>query len=254
MQYRPRQTALHRLHPLTKLLWLVWTTVVVVFCDSIVLSLVCAVYAVVFLWWAGARPLCGRGLGLWLFLGLAVFTTHALFVHTGVPVIGPITDTGLHSGLLVVGRLMTVILMSAVFVITTEPFSMASALMQVGLPYRWGFALVAALRMAAVLRVEVHHVYRAQLVRGVAYDAAPLRRWWLLIRHLCLPLLVSSLRAACLLSQSMEGRGFGSHRRRTYMREIPTSRCDATALVLLVVFTIALLWYGVTRVRVGGAL
>ena len=242
MKYVPGQTTLHRLHPLTKLIWLLWVTVLVFVSDSVVLPLACAGCAVVLLWWAGVRPLRMGGLRLWVLLGLAVLLTHTLFIRTGNPVFGPITDVGLRSGLRVMGRLMTVILMSAVFVITSEPSSIACALMRAGLPYRWGFALVAALRLAAIFRVEVHQVYRAQLVRGVAYDTAPPRKWWLTLRHLCLPLLVSALRTAHLLSLSMEGRSFGLHRHRTYVREMPMSRRDGIAFLLLIASLIAAVW------------
>jgi energy-coupling factor transport system permease protein len=126
-----------------------------------------------------------------------------------------------------------VVLLSTLFVITTEPFSLACALMRFGLPYRWGFALVTAMRLAPVFRLEAHQVYRAQLVRGVAYDRRGPRRWWLVIRHLTLPMFVSALRAAHGLALSMEGRAFGLHPRRTFMRQTPFALRDAVAAALL---------------------
>ena len=142
------------------------------------------------------------------------------------------------------GRLLAVILMSSLFVQTTEPFSLACGLMGIGLPYRWGFSLVTALRLAPIFRLEAHHIYRAQLARGVAYDTAGPRRWWLILRHLCLPLLVSALRTAHSLSLSMEGRAFGLHRRRTYMREVTAGARDVVAGALLVLSIVLAVWYG----------
>jgi energy-coupling factor transport system permease protein len=105
--------------------------------------------------------------------------------------------------------------------------------MNIGLPYRWGFALITALRLAPLFRLEAHHVYRAQLIRGVALDGAGPARWLSLLRHLCFPLLVSALRTAHHLALSMEGRAFGLCPRRTSARELPFGRRDWVALILL---------------------
>ena len=140
-----------------------------------------------------------------------------------------------ESELAALGRLLAVILMSALFVMTTESFSLACALMRVGLPYRWGFTLVTALRLAPIFRLEAHHIYRAQSVRGVAYDAKGPRKWYLILRHLCLPLLVSAMRTAHCLSLSMEGRAFGLYPQRTYLREVTVGPGDVVAGILLLV-------------------
>jgi energy-coupling factor transport system permease protein len=182
-----------------------------------------------------------------MILAIGITALHAAVGREGGEIVGPVTDVGLVNGVRAAGRLLAVILMSTLFVTTTEPVSLACALMGVGLPYRWGFALVTALRLAPIFRVEAHHVYRAQLVRGVAYDAAGPRRWWLILRRLCLPLLVSALRTAHSLSLSMEGRAFGLHRQRTYMRPVSVSGRDLVAGALLGLSVLAAVWYGWVR-------
>ena len=102
-----------------------------------------------------------------------------------------------------------------------------------------------ALRLAPVFGLEAHHVRRAQLVRGVAYDAAPPRKWWLMLRCLCFPLLVSAVRTAHSLSLSMEGRAFGLHGRRTFAREVTSTRYDTWLIVLLAVSIVCGLWWAV---------
>jgi len=251
VKYQPDQSVLHRFHPAVKLAWLLWVTVAVFVFDSATLPLLATAGAVGLLWLCGVAPWRIPGGRIFLTLGLALLVTQAAFVRQGEPVLGPVTDAGLVAGLRAMGRLLAVILMSALFVATTEPFSLACALMGMGLPYRWGFALVTALRLAPIFRLEAHHVYQAQLVRGVAYDASGPRRWWLLLRHLYLPLLVSALRTAHSLSLSMEGRAFGLHRERTYMREVAVGRRDLVAAGLLVASVVAALWYGCTRAWTG---
>lgn len=247
MKFQPGQSIVHRLHPVVKLAWLLWVTVAVFVFDSVALPLGAVGCTVVLLGLAGVAPWRIPGVRIWLTLGAAILVTHAAVVREGDPLVGPLTDAGLIAGLRAMGRLLAVIFMSALFVATTEPFSLACALMSIGLPYRWGFALVTALRLAPIFRLEAHHVYRAQLVRGVAYDAVSPRRWWLILRHLCLPLLVSALRTAHSLSLSMEGRAFGLYPKRTYTREVVVSGCDIAAGALLVVSVLVAVCYGCTR-------
>ncbi|UCG15798.1 MAG: energy-coupling factor transporter transmembrane protein EcfT [Phycisphaerales bacterium] len=247
MKYQPGQSTMHRLHPAVKLAWLLWCTVAVFVFSAPTLPVIAAGCAVALLWWSGVAPWRIPGIQAWLTLGIGILFIQVAFIRQGDPVVGPVTSAGLAAGLRAAGRLLAVILMSALFVITTEPFSLACALMGIGLPYRWGFALVTALRLAPVFQVEAHHVYRAQLVRGVAYDTTGPRRWWLLLRHLCLPLLVSALRTAHALSLSMEGRAFGLHRRRTYLRQVAAGRRDVVAGGLLVLSIGLAVWYVWTR-------
>ena len=242
MLFEPGQSLVHRLHPAVKLAWLLWVTVAVFLFDSAVLPLMAVGCAVGLLWLSGTPPWRIPGLRLWLLLGMALLITLAVLIRSGDSLWGPVTTDGLVAGVRAMGRLLAVILMSALFVATTEPFSLACALISVGLPYRWGFALVTALRLAPLFKLEAHQVYQAQLVRGVAYDTAGVRKWWLILRRLCLPLLVSALRTAHLLSLSMEGRAFGLYGRRTYMREVSTSRRDLVAGGLLVASVLLAVW------------
>ena len=247
MRFVPGQSIVHRLHPAVKLAWLLWVTVAVFVFDSALLPLVAVGCAVCLLWRSGVAPWRIPGMRIWLIFGAAILVTHAAVVREGDPLVGPLTTLGLVNGVRAMGRLLAVILMSTLFVVTTEPFSLACALMSIGLPYRWGFTLVTALRLAPVFRLEAHHVYRAQLVRGVAYDATGPRRWWLMLRHLCLPLLVSAMRTAHALSLSMEGRAFGLHPRRTSLRRVVVARRDFVAGALFLASILAAACYGWTR-------
>ncbi len=242
MTFEPGQSLVHRLHPAVKLAWLLWATVAVFVFSSPALPLAVAAAALGLLWYSGAAPQRLPGIRFWLPLGLAILVTQAAVVRDGPPVLGPITTGGLSAGVRALGRLLAVILASTLFVTTTEPVMLTCGLMRIGLPSRWGFALATALRLAPVFRVEAHHVYRAQLARGVAYDARGPRRWWLLLRHLSLPLLTSALRTAHALALSMEGRAFGLHPQRTFSREVTFGRCDVAALALLPASIVVAAW------------
>jgi len=156
-----------------------------------------------------------------------------------------VTAGGVEAGVYVAARFLSVVFLSYLFVLTTAPNDLAYALMQAGLPYRYGFALVTALRLAPIFEQEGQIVYRAQLARGVQYDARSLRRsprhLLTLARQFFLPLLVSALGKVDGMAVSMEGRCFGKYPTRTFRREVHLARQDVIALLILLIAAILLL-------------
>lgn len=235
--YQPGNVFLHRAHPLVKGAWLLFlsTFVFVVPSPWAVLGLVGLAFLLF--------PLChlhlGRLRGLRLIAGTALLLAllQVLFNHQGTALfrLGPLvpTDVGLAAGVYVGGRFLAVVLYSYLFVLTTDPSDLAYALMRAGLPYRFGFALVTALRLAAVFEEEGEIVYRAQLARGIQYDVRSPRRLLTLARQFFTPLLVSALSKVDSLAVSMEGRCFGKYRERTFLKAVSFTRWDGLGLVLL---------------------
>ena len=185
-----------------------------------------------------------RGLRLFAFTGLMLFLIQILFTREGTPLwhAGPfnVTWSGVAAGVYVTGRLLSVILLSYLFVLTTEPNDLAYTLMQIGLPYRYGFMLITALRLVPLFEEEARTVYQAQLVRGIAYDRGGPRRFLTLARQFLLPLLVSAMSKVDALAVSMEGRCFGKYPRRTFLRAVHFTRRDGVALGVLAILTLAL--------------
>jgi energy-coupling factor transport system permease protein len=190
-----------------------------------------------------AFPLAGlplrelRGTRLFVTTALLLCALQILFVRRGATWLqaGPLTITsgGVESGVYVAARFLSVVLLSYLFVLSTAPNDLAYALMRAGLPYRYGFALITALRLAPVFEQEAHVVYQAQLARGVQHDARSPRRFLTLARQFFVPLLVSALGKVDGLAVSMEGRCFGKYPTRTFVREVHPTRLDAVAAILL---------------------
>jgi len=230
--------ALARLHPLVKAGWLLAVTVGVFVTSSapLVLAVLAGLAALVVrdsLW----QRLLGRRLLVWS--GLALFVLQVVFYRRGTPLVFlwppgqrlPVTAEGLARGALIAGRYVIVVLSGQVFALATDPSDLAYALMRAGLPYRYGFALVTALRMVPIFEYEATTVYQAQLVRGVRYDAGALRRILAILRQFLLPLLVSALRKVDALAISMEGRHFGRYPTRTFLRQPRLNRTDCWTAV-----------------------
>jgi energy-coupling factor transport system permease protein len=222
LSYHPGRSIAHRLYPLTKFAWLLAGTILVFFVqDGRLLMLNAGLFAATL--FATHRAIWQvRGFRLVLATGMALLVLYLLFEKSGQVLVSPgieflrITSGGLSWGLRFSGRFLSIVFMSYVFILTTEPSDLAYALMKCGVPYRFGFMLVTALRLAPVMEEEGLTIYHAQLARGVRYDQFNLRKVILLVRQFMTPLLISALRRADKLVFSMEGRGFGAHSDRTF--------------------------------------
>jgi energy-coupling factor transport system permease protein len=151
ISYQPGSSFFHRLHPLVKFLWLVVGTAAAFIVQSpwpmvVVVCLLLLAFPL-----AGLHVARLRGTRLLASTALLFGLLQILFVHQGAILfrLGPvmISRGGVEAGVYVAGRFVSVVLLSYFFVLTTEPNDLAYALMWTGLPYRYGFALITALRL-----------------------------------------------------------------------------------------------------------
>jgi energy-coupling factor transport system permease protein len=172
-----------------------------------------------------------RSLGVFLALSTGVLLFNTLFYGgeklTPLLQAGPLTiyREGLFFGLSVALRLLCITSYSAVFVYTTDPTLLASSLVhQLRLSYRIAYAVLAAYRFLPVLQRELSHIRDAHRIRSGYREGfgARLGR----IRRYGIPLLTNGIRQAERMSISMDARGFGAARARTYYRPTTVSAGD----------------------------
>lgn len=246
LAFQPGNSVLHQLHPLSKIGWLFFLTIFIFIAPSLwwVIGIL-AITLLTFIY-LGVSLREIRGIRLFLFTALLLAFLQIVFNDVGnvIARIGPlvITDTGLTNGIYIGARFLCVIFLSYIFVLTTSPNDLAYGLMQAGLPYRYGFALVTALRFVPIFEKEAQTIYQAQLMRGVRYDRGALRRLVTLARQFTLPILISALRKVDALAVSMEGRSFGRYAKRNYYRQIQATSLDWISLILLVVLILAIIF------------
>lgn len=240
LTYRPGRSFFHQLYPLDKLIWLLILSVVILIVTQGILTTLLAALTLAILIALYPQIWQIRGFRLVCFTALFLFILYVLFDKTGSILWDPglrifrITQNGVALGLLIGSRFLAIVLLSYVFILTTNPSKLAYSLMQAGLPYRFGFMLITALRLAPILEDEGQTVYQAQLVRGVRYDQGTLKRIPLLAQQFLTPLLISALRRADKLVFSMEGRGFGQHPTRTFRQRAVLTYRDLVFNLLLV--------------------
>ena len=241
LSYIPGSSIAHQLFPLTKFTWLLVATVLVFLIQDGRLLMATAVLSAFALFSVNRHIWRIRGFSFVLITGIALFFLYLVFDKSGQVLLNPgydflvISSGGLLMGLRFSGRFLAIVFMSYIFILTTDPSDLAYALMKVGLPYRYGFMSVTALRLAPVMEEEGQTIYRAQLVRGVRYDQGNLRKLLLIFQQFMTPLLISALRRADKLVFSMEGRGFGKQPVRTFRK-----RPSATYLDLVITLCIIL--------------
>ena len=247
LTFRPGTSFFHQLYPLDKLVWLLILSLLILIVTKGALTLALAIFALIILIALFPQIWRIRGIRLVLFTGFFLFILYILFDKTGQLLWDPgislfrITQNGLSSGLLFSSRFLAIVMLSYVFILTTNPSELAYTLMRVGLPYRYGFMLITALRLAPILEDEGQTITQAQLARGVRYDQGTLKRIPLLVQQFMTPLLISALRRADKLVFSMEGRGFGQYPDRSFRQmSVPTYR-DVIFNFLLVPLTVLFL-------------
>ncbi|MDY6868643.1 MAG: energy-coupling factor transporter transmembrane component T [Chloroflexota bacterium] len=255
LSFRPGQTVFHKLYPTTKFFWLlIGSVIALILTDSKLLVLFACMCLLILL---SIQPKIWqiRGFRFAILTGVVLFCLYLLFDKTDRIILNPsvefltISSGGLEMGSRVVGRFLAIIFLSYIFILTTEPSDLAYGLMKLGLPYRFGFMLVTALRLAPILEEEGQTIYKAQLVRGIRYDTGGIKKWILIVQQFMTPLLISALRRADKLVFSMEGRGFGKYTTRTFRNQSsPTSLDLIMSIILTLLFTtLILLNYGVLK-------
>lgn len=173
-----------------------------------------------------------RTRGIFIF-GLILFASQVILVRD-VP-----WEARVANGALMSLRFLNVILSSHLFVSVTSPEDFAYALMQAGLPYRYGFALLTTMRFVPYFRMEANTVLQAQMVRGMEVDRPTPRGIFLMAKHTFVPVIVTALNKVDSLAISMEGRCFGLYPNRTYRWIIPFRWWDGVAMCASIAGTVA---------------
>jgi energy-coupling factor transport system permease protein len=124
------------------------------------------------------------------------------------------------------------------FVSITDPTLLAYSLTKIGIPYRYAFSLVIALRFLPLFDSENNTVRMAQQSRGISVEVGGIHKILRSVRYTFFPLLVSALSRVDSLSLSMTGRGFGYSDKRTYLRTTSWRLGDWMILAISVLFTI----------------
>lgn len=129
-------------------------------------------------------------------------------------------------------KVMAVIPVALLFILATNPSEFAASLNQVGVSYKIGYAVAIALRYIPDIQRDYREISQAQQARGI--DLSKKAKAFDRIKNaaaILFPLVLSSLNRIEVISNAMELRGFGKHKKRTWIVARPFQARDYGAML-----------------------
>lgn len=119
------------------------------------------------------------------------------------------------------------------FVCTTQPSEFAASLNRIGVKYTVAYSVALALRYIPDIQQEYHEISQAQQARGIEMSKKEsLFRRLKAASAILIPLILSSIDRIETISNAMELRGFGKHKRRSWYMARPFRPADFVAMGL----------------------
>ncbi|PKN94731.1 MAG: energy-coupling factor transporter transmembrane protein EcfT [Chloroflexi bacterium HGW-Chloroflexi-6] len=251
--YQPGTSALHRLHPLTKLTISLASAVVIFTGPGGWLSAFFpGLLAMLVLWRAG---LAGRAVRLifrlTIFFAVILFLIHGFFSpenQTTLLIAGPFAlgKEGLAFAGLIVIRLAAMLAASLLLVISTHPAHLVQALAEAGLPYGLAYLLGSPLLLLPQMAARAQAIQAVQQARGLETQGNLLQRMRALF-PLVAPLVFSALVDVEERSLALEVRGFSAPNPKASLNELLDTRIQRAArwglLLLAGLLFVAGLWW-----------
>lgn len=175
----------------------------------------------------------------WLFIPLIFFTTLVwmVFYRQGTPLIET-RIIHLSRASLVFGfgrglKLAELLATSVLFLSTTKVEEFTAGLLRLGVPYRVGFAITLAFRLAPLFIDSALMVVQAQSLRGYEFNqGGPFERVKRYV-PVVVPVFMGALRKANNMAMALEARGFGMNQRPTSYIDYQITLRDLAAFATL---------------------
>lgn len=257
LSYEEKDTWIHRLSGVTKLLFfLLWSVTSMISYDTRVLLVMLVFSLVIFAMSKTQWKQVGTVFSfIMLFLAinlLAIFffspDQGTKIYGTETPIVhffGPYTLTleQLFYEFNVMIKYLTVIPAVFMFIVTTNPSEFAASMNRVGISYKIGYSMSIALRYIPDVQDDYTKIKHAQEARGIEMSKkAKLMERIKNMAAIIFPLVFSSMDRIDVVSNAMELRGFGKHKKRTWYMGRQLKRNDYLTIVFTVIVTVAALW------------
>lgn len=214
-------SVVHRIHPVTKIVWVVVYVVLAFTTQNIFVLYGMAVLAVTLAIVAGVfRPLLKSAYLIVpvasSLISLQVLAPAVEKPWTPIAEVGFVTlyGDGLYYALVLLGRIVSSMLLALVMVMTTHPSDLFLAFSKLKVPYTFNFMLAMTLQLIPVFQREVGIVLSAQKSRGMKGSG------FSAVLPSFVPVFVGAIERVQQLSISLESRGFGSSGDKTSYRRV----------------------------------
>ena len=258
-RYKEKGTAIHKLNPFCKLVWVASILVLTLIFDNplylllLFLSTLPLIMAArVWREWASLMKFA-------LCLCLAIIIINTLVSYHGshllwqapfrIPLMGTpvITLEAIFYGVGMSLRLLAIISAFAILTFAIHPDDIMLAMIKIKLPYKSVLVTSLSTRFVPTLIDDVERISDVQRSRGLELDRGKLAQRIKSRMAIIIPLLSNSLDRTIQVAEAMESRAFGSGEKRTFYKDIKLSRLDVPALMLgflPIVLGIFMRWWG----------
>lgn len=253
LTYAEKDTWIHRLSGLTKLIFFIgWSVLGMLTYDTRVLVVMLVFSLVIFKVSKTDWKQVGTVfLFIMLFLALNLFAIFMFSPTQGTKIYGSttvlfeitsryvVTLEQIFYEFNVMLKYLTVVPIVLMFMVTTNPSEFAASLARVGISYKVGYAMAIALRYIPDVQSDFTKIKHAQEARGIEMSSkAPMMQRLKNMGTIIFPLIFSSMDRIDVVSNAMELRGFGKNKKRTWYSGKPLKRNDYFVLIFLGVFGI----------------
>ena len=139
-------------------------------------------------------------------------------------------------------KYFTIIPAVFIFVVTTNPSEFAASLNRIGISYNIGYAVAIALRYIPDVQDDFHKIKNAQEARGIEMSGkAKLMSRIKSTASIIFPLIFTCIGRIVTISNAMELRGYGKHRKRTWYMGRKLQRNDYLCIALVLGFAVVAL-------------
>ena len=246
----PKASMVHRIHPVTKMVWVLVYIVLAFTTQNIFILYGMALLAIGLALLAGVfRPLL-KAAYLIVPVGSSLIALQVLAPAverpwTPIAEIGFVTlyGDGLYYALVLLGRIISSMLLTLVMVMTTHPSDLFLAFSKLKVPYTFNFMLAMTLQLIPVFQREVGIVLSAQKSRGMKGSG------FSAVLPSFVPVFVGAIERVQQLSVSLESRGFGSSGNKTSYRKVTSRTQDWVYGIVGAVAMLGLMVYSILQPR-----
>lgn len=134
-------------------------------------------------------------------------------------------------------KYLTIVPSVFIFIVTTNPSEFAASLNRIGISYNIGYAVSLALRYIPDAQDDFHKIKNAQEARGIEMSAkAGFMDRVKNTAAIIFPLVFTSMERIDTVSNAMELRGYGKHKKRTWYRGRKLAKPDYITIVVTLIF------------------
>jgi energy-coupling factor transport system permease protein len=243
-QYQAGHSLFHQIDPISKFIWLVGVSLIALLLDTgwtqlflllviIVIGNVLAGLSLHEIW---------RGMRIPFWFGLPYFLLQLLFLpgETELLRLGSfvLSTEAIDYAAAITLRFVTLVLASLLYIASTDPRHVVLALAQkLKVPYRFAFAISIALRFLPILEEEAALIRSAQRMRGMGKPEGLRNQlyWW---KSFVISIFIHAVRRVGQIAAAMDTKGFGVHRKRTYLHKLEITSQGISFAVISALLTI----------------